>query len=86
MLVGEPAADGYDDLASEIAKRYAPNRIEVRVGPQQASHSPLAAGKTLVGGKAALYVCRNFSCAAPVTTPTEAAELLSVPGERQESI
>jgi uncharacterized protein YyaL (SSP411 family) len=86
VLVGEPAAGGYDDLASEIARRYAPNRIEVRVGPEQASRSPLAEGKTLVDGKAALYVCRNFACAAPVTTPAEAEALLSVPGERQESI
>jgi uncharacterized protein YyaL (SSP411 family) len=86
VLVGEPGAGGYDDLASEIGKRYLPNRIEARVGPEHASRSPLAEGKTLVDGKAALYVCRNFSCAAPVTTAAEAAALLSAPGERQESI
>jgi uncharacterized protein YyaL (SSP411 family) len=86
VLVGEPSADGYDDLAAEIAKRYAPNRIEARVSPTQASELPLTEGKALVDGKAALYVCRNFACAAPVTTPAAAAALLSAAGERQEGL
>jgi len=29
------------------------------------------------------YVCRNFTCAAPVTTPAAAETLLTTPGERQ---
>jgi uncharacterized protein YyaL (SSP411 family) len=86
VLVGDANADGYDDLAAEIAKRYAPNRIEARVSPEHPSGLPLAEGKTLVGGKAALYVCRNFACSAPVTTPAAAEALLSAPGERAESI
>jgi len=86
VLVGEPNADGYDDLANEIAKRYAPNRIEARVSPARPSQLPLAEGKTMLGGKAALYVCRNFACAAPVTTASAAEPLLTAPGERQESI
>jgi uncharacterized protein YyaL (SSP411 family) len=86
VLVGEPDSSGYDDLANEIAKRYAPNRIEARLPPDHDSHLPLTEGKTLVNGKAALYVCRNFACAAPVTTGAEAAALLETPGERQSFI
>ena len=86
VLVGELGANGYDDLATEIAKRYLPNRIEVRIGADNGQTSPLAQGKTLVSGHAALYVCRNFACAAPVTTAAAAAALLDTPGERQESL
>ncbi|TDQ81959.1 hypothetical protein A8950_1779 [Dongia mobilis] len=36
-----------------------------------------AAGKTAVDGKATAYVCRQQSCSAPVTAPTELARLLA---------
>jgi len=86
VLVGEPGAAGYDDLAAEIAKRYLPNRIEARVAPGSGSQLPLTQGKTLVRELAALYLCRNFACAAPVTTAAEANVLLAVTGEREESL
>ncbi|MDF3066385.1 MAG: hypothetical protein K0R38_1986 [Polyangiaceae bacterium] len=86
VLVGEPGVSGYDDLAAEIARRYAPNRIEARLMPKHASTLPLAQGKKLVGTQAALYVCRSFACAAPVTTGEEAAALLQAPGAREAGI
>jgi len=86
VLVGEPGVAGYDDLAAELAKRYSPNRIEARLAPRQSSQLPLAQGKTALDGQATLYVCRNFACASPVTSVTDAEPLLSAPGERQEGI
>jgi uncharacterized protein YyaL (SSP411 family) len=86
VLVGEPGVAGYDDLAAEIAKRYSPNRIEARLNPSHDSALPLTEGKALVNGQAALYVCRNYACAAPVTSAAEAEALLGAPGERQASI
>jgi uncharacterized protein len=86
VLVGEPGVAGYDDLAAEIAKRYSPNRIEARLGPQQRSSLPLTQGKTALKGQATLYVCRNYACAAPVTTALDSEPLLSAAGERQESV
>ncbi|RYZ05120.1 MAG: thioredoxin domain-containing protein [Myxococcales bacterium] len=86
VLVGEPGADGYDDLTAELARHYAPNRVEARLLPGHTSELPLAKGKQLVGGHAALYVCRNFVCAAPVTTAEDAAALLVAPGERENGI
>ena len=76
-LVGTPETPGYAELAAAIARPYLPNRIEARVSG--ASQLPLAEGKTLLDGRAALYVCRNFACAAPVTTATEAQALLRDP-------
>jgi uncharacterized protein len=83
VLVGDPDTAAYAALAGAIAKRYAPNRIEARLVPSRTSQLPLAQGKTLVDGEPALYVCRNFTCAAPVTTPAAAETLLTTPGERQ---
>jgi uncharacterized protein len=40
---------------------------------------PLLAGRRPVGGDPAAYVCRNFTCLAPVTTPEQLAELLARP-------
>jgi uncharacterized protein len=42
-------------------------RTVVAVGP--AEDVPLLAGKDLVGGEPAIYVCERFACRAPVTDP-----------------
>jgi uncharacterized protein YyaL (SSP411 family) len=39
----------------------------VVVGEPDAPGVPLLAGRPLVGGRAAAYVCRGFVCTAPVT-------------------
>ena len=41
------------------------------------SRLPLLAGKGLVGGSAALYVCRDFTCQAPITEPGDVASALA---------
>jgi uncharacterized protein YyaL (SSP411 family) len=40
---------------------------------------PLLAGRGLVDGAPAAYVCRQFTCQAPVTTPQQLKEVLAVP-------
>jgi uncharacterized protein YyaL (SSP411 family) len=45
-----------------------PNAV-VAFGP--AEDVPLLAGKKLVDGKPAVYVCERFACRAPVTDPAE---------------
>jgi uncharacterized protein YyaL (SSP411 family) len=85
VLVGTPGEPGYDALCHEVAKRYLPNRVEARVRPGATTSSPLAEGKSTVNGQAALYVCRNFACLAPVTSPAAVAPLLTA-GERQPGV
>jgi uncharacterized protein YyaL (SSP411 family) len=56
-------------LEREIAGVYLPNRLLSRNAGETGDDLPLLAGKTTVGGVPALYVCRNFTCAAPLTDP-----------------
>jgi uncharacterized protein len=44
-------------------------RTVVAVGPDE--NVPLLAGKELVAGKPAVYVCERFACQAPVTDPVD---------------
>jgi hypothetical protein len=44
----------------------------------ETSH-PLLAGKTPVNGKAALYICKNFACQAPLTDPEAVPSALQHP-------
>ena len=48
----------------------------VAVGPSE--DVPLLAGKALVDGKPAVYVCERFICRAPVTEPEEVVGLMRV--------
>src|SRR4051812_760208 len=61
---------------SEVARAalvpFQPNAV-VAFGP--AANVPLLAGKDLVGGKPAVYVCERFACQRPVTSSEELAAL-----------
>jgi uncharacterized protein YyaL (SSP411 family) len=70
VLVGDPAAPATEALRRAIYAKSLPNKVVRRLAPDTVlpgSHA--AAGKGLVGGKPALYVCRNMTCEAPVTDP-----------------
>ena len=59
-------------VRSEIARAalapFQPDTV-VAVGPSE--DVPLLAGKGLVDGRPAVYVCEGFACRAPVTRPEE---------------
>jgi hypothetical protein len=77
-LVGSPGEMGYEALHMEVGRHYLPNRIIARHDPTEGDSPdfPLLMGKGLVDGRAALYVCRNFTCQAPITDPAQAAKAL----------
>src|SRR6185436_7283229 len=67
-LIGRPGEAGYEALRSVVNRLYLPNHVLAHHDPQgRATAHPLLAGKSLVHGKAALYICRNFSCESPIT-------------------
>jgi uncharacterized protein YyaL (SSP411 family) len=70
VIVGDPAAPATEALRRAVYAKSLPSKIVRRLSPDAVlpSGHP-AAGKGLVGGKPALYVCRNMSCEAPVTDP-----------------
>jgi uncharacterized protein len=55
-------------VARAALRGFDPNAV-VAFGP--ADDVPLLAGKTLVDGKPAVYVCERFACREPVTDPSE---------------
>jgi uncharacterized protein len=61
------AAPG-DEIALAALAPYEPNAV-VAFGPSETI--PLLAGKGLVGGKPAVYVCERFACRTPVTDPAQ---------------
>ncbi len=71
----EVALIGEDRAALErvVREKFRP-RVVVAAGEGDAV--PLLEGRTLVGGRAAAYVCERFACRAPVTEPGELADLL----------
>jgi uncharacterized protein YyaL (SSP411 family) len=70
VIAGDPATPTTEALRRAVYSKSLPNKIVRRLMPGiglPPGHP--AAGKGLVGGKPALYVCRNMSCEAPVTDP-----------------
>ena len=76
-FVGVPNDPGLEALQRAVREEFLPYRvIATSDGMSAPSGHPLLIGKGLVEGKAALYICRNFSCQRPLTDPREVAELL----------
>ena len=76
-LIGAPDDPGVEALQLAVREVFLPHRvIATGNGTGSQSNHPLVAGKGLVGGKAALYICRNFSCQRPLTDPQEITEAL----------
>ena len=72
VIVGDPADPATEALRRAVYGKSLPDKIVRRLSPDTPllpSHP--AAGKGLVNGKPALYVCRNMTCEAPVTDPAQ---------------
>ncbi|MET7700969.1 thioredoxin domain-containing protein [Streptomyces sp. NPDC005485] len=54
----------------------------VAVGAADSDELPLLAGRPLVGGEPAAYVCRHFTCDAPTTDPEQLRAALGAAAER----
>ncbi|MCY4613990.1 MAG: DUF255 domain-containing protein [Nitrospira sp.] len=77
-FVGAPADPGREPLLDEVARHFVPYRIIAHGSSDDPeSRHPLLKGKHAVEGKAALYVCRNYTCRAPLTDPKDVAHALT---------
>jgi len=92
VLVGAPGEAGYEALRKALGERYLPNAIFAHVDPSRPSAEaeglPLSQGKALASGQAALYVCQNFTCAAPIVDVADLDRALAeiVPAKSAKSI
>jgi len=76
-VVGAPDDPNTVALRAAVSRTYIPNRVLASRESQQSEPThPLLHGKALVGGKPALYVCRNFACRRPITDPADLPALL----------
>jgi hypothetical protein len=66
-------------LLRVVRAGYRPSQVVAPRAPGRgASTVPLLHDRDLVDGQPAAYVCRDFTCQAPVTIPLELEELLDV--------
>jgi aryl-alcohol dehydrogenase-like predicted oxidoreductase len=73
-VVGPAVDPATEALWLSVAQSFLPNRVIGHLDPATPTSPeehplPLAQGKAIVGGKAALYLCRNYTCTAPITDP-----------------
>ena len=84
-FVGSPTDPGRDQLMREVARHFVPRRIIAHGNPTVLeSQHHLLKGKGLVKGRAALYMCRNFTCQTPLTNPKDVAQALTDAPQRDE--
>ena len=84
VLIGRPDAPDTRELLDAVRRTYVPHKTLIQIDPQHVEPALAAlpllrdvlAGKTQVGGKATVYVCRDFTCSLPVTEPAQLAVLL----------
>ncbi len=78
-IIGDPRAADTRALIEVINEHYLPNSVFAGASPENQeafSVVPLLANRSQKDGKATAYVCQNFACQAPVTTPEELQNLL----------
>jgi aryl-alcohol dehydrogenase-like predicted oxidoreductase len=76
-VIGAPDDPGFQAIQDATRPLYLPNRILAATDRLDGgSIHPLLAGKQRVDGKAALYICRNFSCQQPLTDASAVAGAL----------
>jgi uncharacterized protein YyaL (SSP411 family) len=77
VIVGSPGDPATGALAAVVHSRSLPNKVVRSLSPDAVlppGHP--AAGKGLVDGRPAAYVCREMACSAPVVQPAELAGVL----------
>ncbi len=82
VIAGEAGADDTEKLIATVREMYLPQAAVLLVPPGKSGRkirelAPFAEAYEPVDGKAAAYVCRDFTCQLPTTDPAKLAELLN---------
>jgi uncharacterized protein len=81
IAVVGPAGDPRTAMLHRTAMLAAPPGAVIALGDGAAAAVPLLAGRGLVAGAPAAYVCRDFTCRMPVTEPMELRAALAYPAQ-----
>jgi uncharacterized protein YyaL (SSP411 family) len=79
-IIGDPNDEKTRELAREVWRRALPNAVLAVAAEEDtaaAKEIALLVSRSTRNGAAAAYVCENFTCDLPVTTPEELAGLLT---------
>ena len=70
-IIGDPASPDTRALLNEVYQRYLPNKVVAGAASPVASDRgiPLLQERGMIDGKPTSYVCKNYACQLPVTTP-----------------
>ena len=77
VIVGKPQSADTQALLRALHARFVPNKMVMVADPAGDDFAdvedriPLFKGKKMISGKATAYVCRNFACGSPATTPED---------------
>jgi uncharacterized protein len=75
-IIGEPGRNGFVELARVAARHYAPSLVLAGGRAESNPDLPLLADRPAGTGRATAYLCRAYTCGAPVTAPELLGEQL----------
>ncbi|MFQ6673704.1 MAG: thioredoxin domain-containing protein, partial [Fidelibacterota bacterium] len=76
VVVGDPDGEDTQTMLALIQKEYLPNKVVLLKPTDENSRAivalaPFTETQTAMDGKATAYVCQNYACKAPTTSPDE---------------
>lgn len=83
-IAGTKDSEDIRELMNAVHSHFIPNRIIAFIDPDRDNSEdlmkkiPLLSARTKIGGQAAAYVCENYACQLPVTTPEALLRQLGV--------